>query len=1076
MDLRLPSTPPTQLITPPILAPPIYISPTNQRYPNDTTAYSNAEVTAVQVLTSMRERSLAYDTGRPTLLRQASRVLVEAWNEEIDSYAQFSTHPLQRWTGSLAADGAELPMGMRPIRPLPRRARLPPGTIRPPTPYPHLDETIVQAVQRTQIATIDGVIAAKWAEQATNSTVDSENHMTEVVDGAPADTSPTPQAAVFPSLSTLGLASISSMGETTSPESIGYQPTLTFGEPSPPTTASVSQQIVQGLQQVGLPRINPPATQSLPLFLPIPEFDPTILAFLDHYLRGAPVLDELTRAVDKVRRLVPVAQQTEVRARVLADILPMLQKRADEVQSRLEPDLVHGWVIFYEALRDAQGMLNERAQDQLEAAYEATAEYQACMTRVNAEIDARGTVEIEAHQLTRILLDPPSATSSIRSFSPFIDSSVPGSRDSMGGMMFDALDLGLLDAAMEEAQRELAAMRLVVEDEETGAVREGIEETVLTAERESEINTWETHVHDASFWDFTPSTASTSSLPETFGVHPSQTIGSHTPPSTGSNGEDDWLRNDSALSTSSSSDSAEDEQVRQYLQSARDLGHLGRYDEAREYWWAALNGMDSDEDLSPLDFESAPSSPVPDSTILSSGLESSYLSLNDEHGIAVEVEDGEIFELESLVQPELIEDATGVSRVDSAVSSSGDNVNTPPLDYQPHIAMTFLPTLPPAVFEGKQDPRPWYRREPLYSDNNPSLEPYHNRPDFSELPKLKLSDYAKAGAFEIAPLHQGLHEVARATSEPPSLVVTTPPLTPPPSPDLVSPPNSPTSMPQPFVRHIADLRRNIFPYETDSVGGKMFDELAEIMRALDVEHALAFSGLHKAVHLAYDHHGLGQLVDYERMREPNGQRVEFDWDQCEKPIVVDAERDELKEHFFCESLQFFRSTAGSNVEQDGNHFDLLQAAHDLRHSLLSAVRLALPFLGRQGADLSHAFYKWLRSHSYATRRRYFWAFPLLRRHEMGLCETLYSLLIEHGYMREADELWRVLRVRYVCEDILGGFLQDGFLDINRQRGDVEYWTRDLPGIICDDEHLFNRYFIFIFHGSQLPGRRLPVPI
>ncbi|KAJ7073848.1 hypothetical protein C8F01DRAFT_1242149 [Mycena amicta] len=1039
MDLHLPSTPPTQLISPPILAPPMYISPTHPRYPNDTTAYSNAEVTAVQVLTSMRERSLAYDTGRPTLLRQASGAKIETYSEEIDTRTQFSTHPLQRLTGSPMADDVDWPMGTRPIRPLPRRARLPPGTIRPPTPYPHLDETIVQAVQRTQIATIDGVVAAKRAEQATNSTVGRENDMTEVLDGAPADMSPTPQSAVFPSLSTPALASTSSTGETTSQESIGFRPILTFGEPSPPTTASVSQQIVQGLQQVGLPRINPPATQSLPLFLPIPEFDPTILAFLGHYLQGAPVLDELTRAVDKVRQLVPVAQQTETRARVLAEVLPMLQKRADEAQSRLEPDLVHGWVIFYEALRDAQEMLSERAQDQLEAAYEATAEYQACVARVNAEIDVRGTIEIEAHQLTRILLDPPSAASSVRSFSPLIDSSGPGSRDSMDGMTFDALDLGLLDAAMEEAQRELAAMRLVV-GEENGVVRDDIEENDLTAERESEINTWEVHVHEASFWDFTPSTVSTSSLPETLGVHPLQTIGTRTPPSTGSNGEDDWLRDESALSTSSSSDSAEDEQVRQYLQSARDLGHLGRYDEAREYWWAALNGTDSDDDLSPLVFESAPSSPMPDSTIFSSGLESSYLSLGGEHGNVEELEDGEIFELESLIQPELIEDATGVSRgrqgVDSTTSFGHDDVDIPPPDYRQRIAMTFLPTSPPAVFEGKQEPRPWYRREPLYSDNNPSLEPYHNRPDFSELPKLKLSDYARVGAFEIAPLQQGLHKSARTASEPSSSVVMTPPLTPPLSPDLVSPPNSSTSMPQPFVRHIADLRRNIFPYETDSVGGKMFDELAEMMRALDVEHALAFSGLHKAVHLAYDHHGLGQLVDYERMREPNGQRVEFDWDQREQPIVVDAERDELKEHFFY-----------------GHHFDLLQAAYDLRHSLLSAVRLALPFLGRQGADLSHAFYKWLRTHSYATRRRYFWAFPLLRRHEMGLCETLYSLLIEHGYMREADELWRVLRVRYVCEDILGNFLRDGFLDITRQRGDAEYWTRDLPGIICDDDPL-----------------------
>ncbi|KAJ7052472.1 hypothetical protein C8F01DRAFT_1261626 [Mycena amicta] len=1016
MDLQFPSTPPPRLLTPAILAPPIYVSPTLPEWSNNTTVFNRAEVTAVQVLASMRDRSLAYHSGRPTILRQ------------------FSTDQLQPPARVVAI---ERPRSAQPNR--------------PPTPYPHLDGVIVEAVRRLQAAVINGGVCESVGTRDVAS-VGRARGLGNAFGRRTSGYNPERDTSYIPIVVDTG-ANFSKVGggddlsmTMNIAESIARQPTPTLEAFNLPSTASVSRQVVQGLQQVGLPAFCPPATQSLPLFRPIPEFDPTILAFLNHYLQGAPVLTGLTRAVDEVRRLVPPAQQAETHARVLAGVLPALERRANQAQSQLAPDLVHGWVIFFEAVREAQSVLDERAREQIEEACRATADYQAWMTRVNEEIDIRGKEEMEAYQLTQVMMDTPSATASIGYSTPFDDLGTYTSRDEMVGEN-DALDLELLDATMEAAQLSMAAMHIADGEDEREAQTKDEDGSGLTAERESERDTWEVHVHEASYWGFFSSSSTASPPPDTPSVPLQFTTGVRPSSSTYSLIENEADSTDRAISVSSS-DSSDDEVVPQYLQAARDLGHEGRYDEAREYWWAALNGTGSADDLSSVDFTSALSSPTYEPTVPLEAENWSWINgfshsstMTPETFAAADDEDEEApLGLESLIHSQLIEEGTTIIPPNDSLPQTeaviGHNrvASTYP-EYRARIATAFIPPLPTAVFEGKQDPRPWYRLEPTYLENNPMMEPYHNRPVYDDLPKLKLSDYAKAGAFKSAPLHLGLHKSSRSASVPLS-AATTPPAPPSPSLDSISPSGSPTMSPQPFTQHIADLRRHIFPYEGDSVGGRMFDELAGMTRALDVEHALAFSWLHKAAHLAYDQNGLGQLVDYERMREPNGQRVEFDWDVFEKPIVVDAERDELKEHFFY-----------------GHHFDLLQAAYELRQSLLSAVRLALPFLGRSGADLTHAFYQWLRTHRYATRRRFFWVFPLLRRHEMGLCETLYSLLVEHGYSREADELWRVLRVRYVCEDILGRFLRDGFLDITRQHGDAEYWTRDLPGLIHDDKLL-----------------------
>ncbi|KAJ7072753.1 hypothetical protein C8F01DRAFT_1243780 [Mycena amicta] len=895
---------PPRLLTPAILAPPVYVPPIPPDSINDTTVFNRAEVTAVQVLASMRERSLAHHTGRPTVLRQ------------------FSTNQLQPPRESSPSNDPYLPVEMRRMRPLPRRARLLLEPNRPPTPYPHLDGVIVEAVRRLQVAVINGLPASPLGHEMLLLGDELEDSVMHPDDEPVGTTQNAP--ATFHSLSTLAQASVRSAEETTTyPESIAYQPVPTLGALNLPSTASVSQQAVQGLQQVGLPAFCPPATQSLPLFRPIPEFDPTILAFLGHYLQGAPVLTGLTRAVDEVRRLVPPAQQAETHARVLAGVLPALERRASQAQSQLAPDLVHGWVIFYEAVREAQGVLDERAQEQIEEACRATAEYQAWMTRVNEEIDARGKEEMEAYQLTHVMMDTPSATASVGYTTPLNDFGTHSSWDEMDEE-YDALDLELLDATMEAAQLSMAAMRIVDEEDGSGKAQTKNEDgNGLTAERESEVETWEVHVHEASYWGFFPPSASASPPPDTPSVSPQFTMGVHPFSSTYSLLRDEVSSPDRAISVSSS-DSSDDELVPQYLQVARDLGHEGRYDEAREYWWAALNGTDSEDDLSPLDFTSAVSSPTyePIAPLETENWSWTFGSLHSSTTIpeafsaASDENEEEPLGLESLIHSQFIEEASTISpndpssRVEADMERSRVASITP--EYRAQIATALIPPMPAAVFEGKQDPRPWYRLEPSYLDNNPMVEPYHNRPVYDDLPKLKLSDYAEAGAFKSAPLHLGLRKSSRSASVPLS-TATTPPVSPSPSLEPIPPSGSPTMSPQPFTQHIAELRRHIFPYEGDSVGGRMFDELAGMTRALDVEQALAFSWLHKAAHLAYDPHGLGQLVDYERMREPNGQRVEFDWDIFEKPIVVDAERDELKEHFFY-----------------GHHFDLLQAAYELR--------------------------------------------------------------------------------------------------------------------------------------------------
>ncbi|KAJ7059789.1 hypothetical protein C8F01DRAFT_1084899 [Mycena amicta] len=964
MDLRFPSTPPPRLLTPAILAPPVYVPPIP---PTRSTIQRSS--TALRLQRCRCSRQCASAASLTTLVVQPS-------------FANFLRTSCSPPRESSPSNDPYLPVEMRRMRPLPRRARLLLEPNRPPTPYPHLDGVIVEAVRRLQVAVINGLPASPLGHEMLLLGDELEDSVMHPDDEPVGTTQNAP--ATFHSLSTLAQASVRSAEETTTyPESIAYQPVPTLGALNLPTTASVSQQAVQGLQQVGLPAFCPPATQSLPLFRPIPEFDPTILAFLGHYLQGAP-----TKCGGS---FLPHNKPKPTRV-YLREFCPPLERRASQAQSQLAPDLVHGWVIFYEAVREAQGVLDERAQEQIE---------EACwMTRVNEEIDARGKEEMEAYQLTHVMMDTPSATASVGYTTPLNDFGTHSSWDEMDEE-YDALDLELLDATMEAAQLSMAAMRIVDEEDGSGKAQTKNEDgNGLTAERESEVETWEVHVHEASYWGFFPPSASASPPPDTPSVSPQFTMGVHPFSSTYSLLRDEVSSPDRAISVSSS-DSSDDELVPQYLQVARDLGHEGRYDEAREYWWAALNGTDSEDDLSPARlYKRAPLETeklVLDFWVFAfvhygrlSTDGTGCRTIPEAFSAASDENEEEPLGLESLIHSQFIEEASTISpndpssRVEADMERSRVASITP--EYRAQIATALIPPMPAAVFEGKQDPRPWYRLEPSYLDNNPMVEPYHNRPVYDDLPKLKLSDYAEAGAFKSAPLHLGLRKSSRSASVPLS-TATTPPVSP-----------SPSLEPIPPVRFTNHNKRWLF------------------------------SWLHKAAHLAYDPHGLGQLVDYERMREPNGQRVEFDWDIFEKPIVVDAERDELKETF-------------------------LLAAYELRQSLLSAIRLVLPFLGRSGADLTHAFYQWLRTHRYATRRRFFWVVPLLHRHEMGLCETLYSLLVEHGYSREADELWRVLRVRYVCEDILGRFLRDGFLDITRQHGDAEYWTRDLPGLIHDDEPL-----------------------
>ncbi|KAJ7062090.1 hypothetical protein C8F01DRAFT_1251907 [Mycena amicta] len=986
MDLRFPSPPPPVLLTPPTLAPPML--------PNE------VEVSVARTLAMMRANHTTLNHIPPSF--PSSFPL-----------RHIPDHLLLRHEQPLPSPMAPS-MELRPIRPLPRRARLSREPARQPTPYPHPDEAVTEAVRRIQVAMLDGMVAKEGRGRA-----DFPQKMEEVENTILAGGDEPMELSTVPIDTSSSIAEPESPATATAVGSIQSLIELLSGRKfrgiDLDNIQETSQEVVNGLHQVGLPRFRQPATLPAPLHPPVPELEPAIQSFLRQYLQGAPVLVELARAVEEVRQVLAPAQQTEMYTRVLAGILPTLEARAADAQSQLDPGLVHGWTIFFESVRAAHDVLAERARVQSDEVFRAAEEYHYWMRQVNEEIDARGEMERAAYR--QALLDITNSTSHLVP-RPTPIGEDDRSAEELGEGAFGSAVGEWADREMEEAQRSMAALRLHDGD---GGNEHGTAWGDMDYDRDTRSQAIRVP------WTLSASTTRSAS-PEVLTVEPFLVIDERTPSPV-------LFFDYENSSPDTSSEGSRDDRMQQLLANARDLAHQGRYEEAREYWWDALNSPSPEEEFSsPSAGELHSRSDLAtgsereedqgfrqDVSTLRHLLSASLEPYNTVGETRAKDREERLSGLESLVHSSLILD-------DPAESQGSATTHEPPPEPEVHRR------------SGARvlDNRPWYQPESTYTNNNPCMPRYHNHQSADEVPVLRMSDYARVGAFQKAPLAQETRTWLQSPmmTSPPSLA-TTPPLTMSPSTDSPGSPPSLEPEPQPFTRYLTKLRQTVFALEgPDSVGGKMDEEFRKMERALSIHHALVFSQLHQAAHQAYNRNGLGQLIDYERMRQPNGQRVEFDWDVNEQPIVSDAERDELQEHFFY-----------------GNHFDLLHEASALRHSLLTTVKLALPYLGQHGADLAHGFYQWLQTHRYATRRRFFWIFPLLHRHEMGMCETLYSLLIEQGYFHQADELWRVLRVRYVCEDLLGSFLRNGFLDIDHRYGDAGYWTHNIPGLIFGDAML-----------------------
>ncbi|KAJ7059920.1 hypothetical protein C8F01DRAFT_1084358 [Mycena amicta] len=1055
MDLQLASTPPPLaiLLHPPpfplvIPLPPLHHIDEDE----EVHLYNVDEVAAVHTLATMQDV--------PTHTRM---VLPHRNLSTLDP------HILRRLPITLDASVAP---DQRVIRPLPQRARLllPPRD-RPPTPFPFLDEGILTQGAGRGMSRIEE--EPMEIEDEGEELLEEGEPQTRPQDIMPR---PSPSSHLVPVPT-----------NTESPDSTSPNSTMPRFDPTPEWTPDpveeLARTVVAGLENLGLSLGNPAATFPDPLFEPASELGEEFRDNLARLLPDTPTLPHFNHALQMVQLLVPRAQRSELYSCIVAGAVSNVEQLAREAQEQTGAGRIHSWIIFHDALRAAQVLLAERAEEQVEIALNATRVYRFWADRISNELDDAIQTQRLTHQLTHQLLDGEPSTP--------LDPSSTFSGD------WNATVDRAFEREIARAEMSLAAMHLAedLEDPTMNHSYEGFEDGGVTwdVDEGATQDLGEEGTDDGFGMTVPPSLTRVTRSPSPTTIDPLQVFYS-SKPATPSFSFDDHVtggNTDNKFDTSSDlfvSVTSHDLVIRDLIDESGELFAQGRLEEARELWYWATSREGSPTGNSsppPLDddghfwgwnlpteamgvVEELESSEPGDDSFFEHALQTwGYESTPwDRSEVSLP--------LESIVHSRYLEDSD-----DSLTSQARELVaqqtaaspypqfgtslripTNPPFDYRPYVATALVPPPPaveyPAPSKGKEradDKRPWYRTDAGYTVNNPTWTHFPSQqPTYNDAPSLPLTEYAKAGAFQVAPL--GLNKAVLDSGAPATFLYSLAPPTPPPSPssNSTTDPFAPAfGQRRSFMHYITEMRTRVFPYEGDSsVGGQMNAEISRVIRELDMEHALAFTALRTALHHVYDPSGLGQLVDFRRMLGPNGQRTEYDWDRNYPPIVVDVERDELQESFFCMFLYFFLSTYQSDRATDGPHFDVHHEALYTRQSILAFLHRVLLFLCRQGADLLHGFYKWLEHCRYPTRRRRLLTHPLLQNHEMGLCEIVYSLLHENGYYKEAEEFEEFLRVRYTCEEVIHRFLEDGYLDLDLKAGDQGYWSRDLPGLICND--------------------------
>ncbi|KAJ7053330.1 hypothetical protein C8F01DRAFT_1089684 [Mycena amicta] len=1016
----------------------------------------------------------------------------------------------------------------RVIRPLPQRARLllPPRD-RPPTPFPFLDEGILTQARQIQLAMVAAQGAGRGMSRIEEEPMEIEDEGEELLEEGEPQTRP---QDIMPRPSPLSHL-VPAPTNTESLDSTSPNSTMPRFDPTPEWTPDPVEELARtvvagtlcafltkneltsetGLENLGLSLGNPAATFPDPLFEAASELGEEFRDNLARLLPDTPTLPHFNHALQMVQLLVPQAQRSELYSRIVAGAVSNVEQLAREAQEQTGAGRIHSWIIFHDALRTAQVLLAERAEEQVEIALNATRVYRFWADKISNELDDAIQTQRLTHQLTHRLLDGEPSTP--------LDPSSAFSGD------WNATVDRAFEREIARAEMSLAAMHLAedLEDPTMNHSYEGFEDGGVTwdVDEGATQDLGEEGTDDGFGTTVPPSLTRVTRSPSPTTIDPLQVFYSSRP-ATPSFSFNDHVTDDEFDTSESSggrisvaekfftgSDSfvsvtSHDLVIRDLIDESGELFAQGRLEEARELWyWATRCVVRSVHPplADPLrSREGSPTGNSPPPPLDDDGHFWGWNLPTEAMGVVEELESSEpgddsFFEralqtwgyestpwdrsevslpLESIVHSRYLEDSD-----DSSTNQARELVaqqtaaspypqfgaslripTNPPFDYRPYVATALVPPPPaveyPAPSKGKEradDKRPWYRADAGYTVNNPTWTHFPSQqPTYDDAPLLPLTEYAKARAFQVAPL--GPNKAVLDSGAPATFLYSLAPPAPPlsPSSNSTTDPFAPAfGQRRSFMHYITEMRTHVFPYEGDSsVGGQMNAEISRVIRELDMEHALAFTALCTALHHAYDRSGLGQLVDWSRMLGPNGQRTEYDWDRNYPPIVVDVERDELQESFFCMFLYFFLSTYQSDRATDGPHFDVHHEALYTRQSILAFLHRVLPFLCRQGADLLHGFYKWLEHCRYPTHRRRLLTHPLLQNHEMGLCEIVYSLLHENGYYKEAEEFEEFLRVRYTCEEVIRRFLEDGYLDFDLTAGDQGYWSRDLPGLICFD--------------------------
>ncbi|KAJ7053247.1 hypothetical protein C8F01DRAFT_1260912 [Mycena amicta] len=952
----------------------------------------------------------------------------------------------------------------RAIRPLPQRARLlPPPRDRPPTPYPFLDEGVLAQARQIQMAMVAAQNVGREMPRIEEDPMDIEGEDVPEEDQPqeelPRDTMPLPSLLFHPApVPTSTDTPASTSPSSTDPRS---DPTLEW---APDPVEDLARIVVAGLENLGISLGNPTATLPEPLFEPVSELGEELRDNLAHLLPDTPGPPTLA----------------ELYSRTVAGVLPNVERLAREAQVQTGAGRIHGWVIFYDALRAAQALLAERTEEQVGIAYNATRVYRYWADRINEELDDAIQEQRLTHQLTHRRLDGEPSTP--------LDPSTAFSDD------WNVTVDRAFEREIARAEMGLAAMHLAEEldDPTMNHSYEGFNDENPTWDTEDESVNGEYEEDGGGLGTTAPRSLTrvtpTRSPSPTHTIDPLQVFYTSRPTTPSFSFDDHVAGGDTDNEFDSSSDSfvsvtSHDLVIRDLIDESGELFAQGRLEEARELWYWAVShegSVASDSSPPPLDdggifwgwSSSTEATGVVDEELeLSEPGDSSFLErlsqTSPEPAWGYEATPWEhpdaSLSLDSFVHSRFFEEQDTLATThapefvtqQAAVSSYpqfGTSLRVPidPLTYdnRPYVAPVFVPPLPaveyptsvkgkeraaeyPAFPESKElvdDNRPWYRTDAGYTVNNPSWTHFPNQqPTLGDAPSLPLADYAKVGAFQVAPLDP--KKMILDSGAPATFWLSLAPPAPPPSPSSNSS-TDPLSCEPTFFR----------TKEAVALGGGYTTSYDVSYGTLDMQHALAFSPLRTALHHAYDHEGLGQLVDWKRLGGPNGQRVEYHWDRNHAPIVVDAEQNELQEVFFLDLTDWQMAhiltyiTNRSILAKPSSH-------SSVESSLTSADKVPTcctpstngSFIAAtQPADAVS-----LRTPSFVTMR---WG-----------CVRLFTRFFMRTGIRGRPRSLRNFFASATCvkKSLAASLKMDTSISTSK-RGDQGYWSRDLPGLICYD--------------------------